>query len=197
MASTRCARLSPPLFPGVPHQLCQFPSLREAARPIFEADRHAKKELKKHVRGVRPLERALEARADAQAEAIRGSCLAVRSALTDDGRPPLAASGLKLHDRLQAIARSIEQVEGGGRRARGQPPVLARWPRLLRKGLAARAPLWPPIQTAYDWVHQAAHLLANHQGQDAASLQQAYQDLLTTMTVHQATLGALTATVTH
>ena len=69
--------------------------------------------------------------------------------------------------------------------------------RLLRKGLEATAPLWPPIQTAYDWVHQAAHLLANHQGQDAASLQQAYQDLLTTMTVHHATLGALTAAVTH
>jgi Transposase, Mutator family len=106
------------VFPGVPHQLCQVHYLREAARPIFEADRHAKKELKNHVRGVRPLERALEraleGRADAQAEAIRGYCLAVRSALTDDGRPPLAASGLKLHDRLQAIARSIEQVEEGG-----------------------------------------------------------------------------------
>jgi hypothetical protein len=29
-------------LPGVPHQLCQFHYLREAARPIFEADRHAK-----------------------------------------------------------------------------------------------------------------------------------------------------------
>src|SRR5205814_3248853 len=32
-------------LPGVPHQLCQFHYLREAARPIYEADRHAKKEL--------------------------------------------------------------------------------------------------------------------------------------------------------
>src|SRR5262245_20204931 len=30
-------------LPGVPHQLCQFHYLREAARPIFEADRNAKK----------------------------------------------------------------------------------------------------------------------------------------------------------
>src|SRR6185312_6908735 len=37
-------------LPGVPHQLCQFHFLREAARPIFEADRHAKTVLKKHVR---------------------------------------------------------------------------------------------------------------------------------------------------
>ena len=44
-------------LPGVPHQLCQFHYLREAARPIYEADRHAKKELKKRVRGVRPIER--------------------------------------------------------------------------------------------------------------------------------------------
>ena len=98
-------------LPGVPHQLCQFHYLREAARPIFEADRHAKKELKKRVRGVRPIERELQGRTDAQAEAVRGYCLAIRSALTDDGRPPLAASGLKLKSRLEAVAISLKQVE--------------------------------------------------------------------------------------
>jgi hypothetical protein len=97
-------------LPGVPHQLCQFHYLREAARPLFEADRHAKKELKKRVRGVRPIERALEGRHDAPAEAVRGYCLAIRSALTDDGRPPLAASGLKLKGRLEAIAASLDRV---------------------------------------------------------------------------------------
>src|SRR2546430_6175624 len=45
-------------LPGVPHQLCHFHYLREAAKPVAEADRHAKKELKKRVRGVRPIERA-------------------------------------------------------------------------------------------------------------------------------------------
>ncbi len=103
------------VLPGVPHQLCQFHYLREAAKPIFEADRHAKKELKKQVRGVRPLERALEGRDDEEAAAIRGYCLAVRSALTDDGRPPLCASGLRLHERLTAIHASIGRVaEKGG-----------------------------------------------------------------------------------
>src|SRR5918998_1384276 len=71
-------------LPDVPHQLCQFHYLREAAKPIFEADRHAKVLLKKEVRGVRPIERALESREDEEATAIRGYCLAVRSALTDD-----------------------------------------------------------------------------------------------------------------
>jgi hypothetical protein len=98
-------------LPGVPHQLCQFHYLREAAKPIFEADRHAKKELKKRVRGVRPIERSLEGQSDVQAEAARSYCLAVRSALTDDGRPPLAASGLKLKGRLEAIADSLDRVE--------------------------------------------------------------------------------------
>jgi hypothetical protein len=98
----------------VPHQLCQFHYLREAGLPIFEADRHAKKELKKRVRGVRPIERAVEGRDDPEAEAVRGYCAAVRSALTDDGRPPLAASGLKLHRRLEAVAASLGRVEEKG-----------------------------------------------------------------------------------
>ena len=101
-------------LPGVPHQLCHFHYLREAASPIFEADRHAKKELKKRVRGVRPIERAVEGRDDPEAEAVRGYCAAVRSALTDDGRPPLAASGLRLHARLEAIAGSLHRVEERG-----------------------------------------------------------------------------------
>src|SRR5207302_4966199 len=97
-------------LPGVPHQLCHFHYLREAAKPIAEADRHAKKELKKQVRGVRPLERELEERTDEEAEAVRGYCLAVRSALTDDGHPPLDADGLQLQERLKAIDDSISRV---------------------------------------------------------------------------------------
>ena len=98
------------VFPGIPHQLCQFHYLREAGRPIYEADRHAKKELKKSVRNIRGIERETEGRADAEAEAMRGYCSAVRSALTDDGRPPLEASGLKLHERLTAIGASLDAV---------------------------------------------------------------------------------------
>jgi hypothetical protein len=105
-------------LPGVPHQLCQFHYLREAARPIYEADRHAKVLLKKKVRGIRPIERKLEGRADPEAEASRGYCAAVRSALADDGRPPLEAAGLSLQRRLSAIAESLDRVAGerGSRR---------------------------------------------------------------------------------
>lgn len=95
---------------GVPHHLCHFHYLREAALPVYEADRHAKVQLKKKVRGIRPIERKVEGREDDEAEAIRGSCAAVRSALTDDGRPPLDACGLKLQGRLAAVAASLDRV---------------------------------------------------------------------------------------
>ena len=97
-------------LPDVPHQLCHFHYLREAARPIYEADRHAKKELKKKVRGVRALERQVEGRTDPQAVALQGYCSAVRSALTADGQPPLDAAGLQLHERLTAVRDSLDRV---------------------------------------------------------------------------------------
>jgi len=97
-------------FPDVAHQLCHFHYLREAAKLIYEADRHAKKELKKQVRGIRPIEQSLEGESDQESEAVRDYCLAVRSAITDDGYPPLEASGLKLYDRLKQISASISRV---------------------------------------------------------------------------------------
>jgi hypothetical protein len=105
-------------LPGVPHQLCQFHYLREAGRPLYEADRHAKKLLKKAVRGVRPIERKVEGREDRMAQVVRGYCAAVRSALTDDRRPPLGNSGQRLQKRLRAIEESLGRVGQRGPRSR-------------------------------------------------------------------------------
>jgi len=99
------------VFPGVPHQLCQFHYLKDATKLLYEADRHAKTQLKKQLRGVRPIERALEERSTPENEAIRGYCLAVRSSLTDDGRSPLQPSGLKLYDRIIQVSDSIARVQ--------------------------------------------------------------------------------------
>lgn len=108
-------------LPGVPHQLCQFHFLREAAHPVFEADRHAKKELKKQVRGIRAIERAVEGQTDPEADLVRGYAAAVRSAITDDGRTPLAASGLKLRGRLEKVDQSLMRLaqKGAARSRRG------------------------------------------------------------------------------
>jgi hypothetical protein len=101
-------------LPGVPHGLCHFHYLREAVKPIYEADRHAKKELKKQVRGVRAIEQSVADSDDQVSETVRGYCLAVRSALTTDGRPPLEASGLKLQQQLTLIEQSLERVAKKG-----------------------------------------------------------------------------------
>ena len=66
------------VFVEVPHQLGHFHYLRQAALPLYEADRHAKKELKKCLRAIRPLERAVEGREDEEAKVIQGYCAAVR-----------------------------------------------------------------------------------------------------------------------
>jgi hypothetical protein len=104
-------------LPGVPHQLCHYHYLREAASPLFEADRHAKKELKKRVRGIRPLERAVSGQDHDAGCVVRGYALAIRSALSDDGQAPLDTPGLRLHERVSQIAESLQRVEekGGSR----------------------------------------------------------------------------------
>jgi hypothetical protein len=127
--SIRCAVRT--ALPSVPHQLCQFHYLREAALPIYEADRHAKKELKKQLRGVRPIERAVEGREEPVAQATRAYCQAVRSAITDDGRPPLCAAGLRLQERLTAIQRSLSRLEEKG----GCRPSLRAWRSSSTEGL--------------------------------------------------------------
>jgi hypothetical protein len=61
------------VFPDVPHQFCQYHVLREAAEPLWEADRHLLVEAKKELRGFREVEertrRAAARRAPAADEA--------------------------------------------------------------------------------------------------------------------------------
>jgi hypothetical protein len=101
-------------LPGTPHQLCHYHYYKEAFKPLIEAERHAKKELKKLVRGVRPIERSVADQEDPISEAVNGYCLGVRSALTDDGYPPLDAPGVRLHERLTKIHSSLERLEKRG-----------------------------------------------------------------------------------
>jgi hypothetical protein len=168
-------------LPGVPHQLCHFHYLREAAEPISEADRHAKKELKKRGRGIRPIERQAEKEGDEddeEAEIVRGDCAAVRSALTDDGLPPRAAAGLKLQRRLEAIAASLDRVAA---RAGSLPGGLNRLQQLLRRGLEETAALWPPVREAFKWVKRVARLLKNPEGSPAKTVRRRLVALLSRM----------------
>ena len=66
------------------------------------------------MRGVRAIERSVAISDDPVSKTVQGYCLAVRSALTDDGCPPLEASGLKLRSRLTLIEQSLERVAQKG-----------------------------------------------------------------------------------
>jgi len=167
-------------FPGIPHQLCHFHYLREAAKPVYEADRHAKKELKKRVRGIRPIEREIEQQENEEAAITRKYCLAVRSALTDDGHPPLSAPGLKLYERLSLIVASLERVAQKG----DLPPPLDKLHRLLTKGIAVTEALWSDVQRGYALVHRAAHILTNVDHLPSQKMQHQYERLLEEMRYH-------------
>lgn len=80
--------------------------------PLYEADRQAKTQLKKPLRGVRPIERALEEHSTPENDVIRGYCLAVRASVTDDGRSPLEAAGLRLYERVTQVSDSLARVQG-------------------------------------------------------------------------------------
>jgi hypothetical protein len=46
-------------FPGVPHRYCENHFLRDVAKPVLEADSHAKVQMRKKVRGLRKIEQAV------------------------------------------------------------------------------------------------------------------------------------------
>lgn len=46
-------------FPGVPHRYCDNHFLRDVAKPVLEADSHAKVQMRKKVRGLRKIEQAV------------------------------------------------------------------------------------------------------------------------------------------
>src|SRR5205085_8361476 len=46
-------------FPGVPHRYCDNHFLRDVAKPVLEADSHAKVPMRRKVRGLRTIEQAV------------------------------------------------------------------------------------------------------------------------------------------
>ncbi len=69
--------------------------------------------------------------------------------------------------------------------------------KLLRQGLQKTAELWPAIERGYAWVHRAAHILENADGDDVLVVRRAYRALLAEMRREQEALGALAWVVGH
>jgi hypothetical protein len=129
---------------------------------------------------VRRIEREAEGAGaeDVEAEVVRGYCAAVRAALTDDGLPPLAASGLKLRDRLGEVAASLDRVQA---LAGALPGGLRRLRQLLRRGLEETAALWPEVRAAYRWVKQVARLLKDRAKRPASEVRRRLAQVLSRM----------------
>jgi hypothetical protein len=117
------------LLPDVPYQFCQYHYLKDIAKPVVDADRKLKTELKKSLRGIRDIERKIEKvesqakeKADAAASAseqqqadaqmaeariAKKYVAATRALLLEDGDPPLELPGMLIYERAQAIQASL------------------------------------------------------------------------------------------
>ena len=100
------------VFPRIPHQVCQFHSPQRRCQTDFRSGSPCQKGAKTadpwHPTDRACARRAHRCRSRGAAGLLSGGAAV---ALTDDGYPPLCASGLKLQDRLQRIVGSTPQVE--------------------------------------------------------------------------------------
>lgn len=106
------------VWPGKPHQNCQFHCLKEAGRPTFEADRAMKTQLKKQLRGR--LNRARQAIKDLpEADPYRPVLLKyvryLRFTLLIGSLAPFEMGGLRMVQQLTLLAASLGRArEKGG-----------------------------------------------------------------------------------
>jgi hypothetical protein len=110
------------LWPDVPHQVCQFHALRDAAKPAFEADKQVKtamrKALQPKIRAVRkqlkrdiPLAEAKEAE---QLAALDDYASGVLSALNRDGLAPFNFATVHTSEDLDEVEASLQRLAKKG-----------------------------------------------------------------------------------
>ena len=150
---------------GVSQQLCDFHYLREAAKPIYEADRHAKKELKKRVRGSGRPPKSGEGGGEGRERRGSGD----RARLLRRGEsPPRPTMGCRRGGCWAEVARSAEldrrqlgpSGDSGGRLARGLESAAA-----VAAALAARnGALSPALREASNSVKREKRNHKNEEG---------------------------------
>jgi len=125
-------------FPDVPHRYCDNHFLRDVAKPVLEADSHAKVTMRKKVRGLRKIEQTVlkqqgtEApkdttaadpessvgvvmpavtppQVDAAGAVVLDYCAAVRGIVNDDQGGPLHPPGLRMAEALNEVRESIQR----------------------------------------------------------------------------------------
>jgi len=133
-------------FPHVPHRYCRKHFLRALAQPVLALDSHAKVRLRRRVRGLRAIERAVLAQRHPAPIALPSSappcsvqfqvdvgavvldyCTAVRGILNDGQGGPLHPPGLHLAKALREVRQSLErnlQAKKGAVRKRNSASLL-------------------------------------------------------------------------
>ena len=125
-------------FPDVPHRYCDNHFLRDVAKPVLEADSHAKVTMRKKVRGLRKIEQTVLKRqgaetpkdttaadpessvgvvmpavtppqVDAAGAVVLDYCAAVRGIVNDDQGGPLHPPGLRMAEALNEVRESIQR----------------------------------------------------------------------------------------
>src|SRR5271168_4061036 len=125
-------------FPDVPHRYCDNHFLRDLAKPVLEADSHAKVEMRQKVRGLRKIEQAVLQRQKAETKeditpdapeatvttaaakpspavvdpagsVVLDYCMAVRGILNNDQGGPLHPPGLRMAEALNEVQESIQR----------------------------------------------------------------------------------------
>jgi hypothetical protein len=129
-------------FPEVPHRYCANHFLRDRAKPVLEADSHAKVQMRTKVRGLRTIEQAVlrrpkavtgddltpevphatvtttaaadlpPATVDPAGDVVLDYCAAVRGILNDDQGGPLHPPGLRMAEALSEVQESIQRNLG-------------------------------------------------------------------------------------
>jgi hypothetical protein len=109
------------VFPGIPHQLCQYHALREAAEPLWEADRHLLVQAKKELRGLRDVEERVrrgDDEPDQAARVVLDTIAALRQVVRARGALPFDFAGLRTLDDLDALGATLDRcLEKRGIRA--------------------------------------------------------------------------------
>lgn len=77
------------------------------------------------------------------------------------------------------------------------PPALKLLQQLLTKGMKTTAALWPPLQSAYGLVHQAAQILANDEQHTGAQVRERYLTFVDQMQEQKADVEPLGEAIEH
>jgi hypothetical protein len=109
-------------FPGVPHRYCANHFLRDVAKPVLEADSHAKVQMRTRVRGLRGIEKQVLEQRRRDQDKTPAAAAGVSEALTS----PSAASALAAARDTTVAARAFAAGEpaGAAPAAASKPPAV-------------------------------------------------------------------------